>query len=160
MRPGTYVMECYLKTADGRFHIELGMLRKLVVLGDSIEATLIEPTATVTITDEAISAPKRLPAGQHTVEVQFASQPAIGLGHDLHVARLAEGQDPAGVAAWMDWMELDGLAAPGPATFVGGTEEGPAGSTAYLHLSLQPGRYLWVAEAPVERGLFQEFIVE
>ena len=59
----------------------------------------------------------------------------------------------------MDWTRVGGLETPAPARFVGGLNEMPAGSEAYLHLDLEPGRYAWIAEVPgaAALGMLQVF---
>ncbi|MGB5304203.1 MAG: hypothetical protein WBP17_13740, partial [Gemmatimonadota bacterium] len=83
-----------------------------------------------------------------------------GLGNDVHVVRLDEGTDLDEVIAWMDWMNVDGLRAPSPATFLGGVHEMPAGYTAFFTVDLEPGRYAWIAESGAARGMVEEFTVE
>lgn len=157
LEPGTYVMECYVKTPEGRFHSELGMIGQLTVTADSTGAE--EPTgdADVVLTNTDVRAPASLGVGRHTVGVRFQEQPEVGLGNDIHLVRLEEGTDPAALAAWMDWMNLDGLRAPAPAEFLGGAQEGPAGDAAYFSFEVEPGRYAWVAEPS---GRSAELLVE
>lgn len=160
LEPGTYVMECYMKTTDGVFHSVLGMERSLTVAEDSSDAP--EPVADIAITlsNDAITIEGEPNAGEHTVAVRFLEHPPVGLGNDVHLARLTGDRDIVDVARWMDWMEIDGLEAPAPAEFLGGAEEMPVGYTAYLTVELEPGRYGWVTETSAGRGLFQEFTVE
>jgi hypothetical protein len=73
-------------------------------------------------------------------------------GHDLHLVRLEQGTDLATLSAWMDWTQPGGLETPAPALFLGGSNEMPAGQTAYLNISLDPGRYAWISEVPDPMG--------
>lgn len=159
LEPGTYVMECYVKRPDGRFHSELGMERPVVVM--SAPAAGAAPTSTdaITLTNDSIRAPASLTSGTHTFAVRYLEQPQGGLGNDVHVVRLDGGDDLPALERWMDWLEVGAFRAPAPATFVGGVQEMPAGDTAYFTVSLSPGRYAWISEAPVEQGKSLEFTV-
>lgn len=163
MAPGTYVLECYVKTA-GRFHSVDGMAVQLTVTGETSNAP--EPAASITLTlsnagIEMQGTPSR---GQQTVKVDFAEQMLHehSLGHDVHLVRLSDETEVAEVAAWMNWVDVAGLETFAPAEFLGGTHEMPAGEVAYFTVDLSPGDYAWVAEVPnpVEKGMFVTFTVE
>ncbi len=161
--PGTYVLECYVKTA-GRFHSADGMARQLVVTGEPSNAP--EPTGTLALSVSANGiVMQELPAaGMHTVKVEFVDQMVHKnfLGHDVHLVRLENDTNLAELAAWMDWVNVNGLATPAPAEFLGGTHEMPAGSVAYFTVDLSPGNYAWIAEVPdpLEKGMLVTFTVE
>ncbi|MEE9208753.1 MAG: hypothetical protein V3U67_10375 [Gemmatimonadota bacterium] len=159
LEPGVYVMECYVKTPDGEFHGMLGMARPLTVTSDASGA--LEPQADIEITLSNYDLRIRgdMTAGEHTVAVHFQEHPNYGLGNDVHLVRLEDGTDTEQVVRWMDWMNVDGLRAPGPAQFVGGTHEMPVGYTAYFTVNLAPGRYAWIAESTAE-GMVREFTIE
>jgi hypothetical protein len=155
--PGTYVVECYVKTADGRFHGELGMIQQLTVTADSTGAAAPTADVDVVLWNDRMEAPGALAAGAHTVGVRFAEQPEIGLGNDVHLVRLPDGTDVQAVARWMDWMNLDGLMAPAPAEFLGGAQERPAGEGSAFRVEVEPGRYAWIGEPS---GRTAELVVE
>lgn len=159
LEPGTYVAECYIKTAEGEFHGELGMISELTVTADSTR--MAEPAADLemTLTNASIGTEGPVSAGEHTIAVHYQEHPA-GLGNDVHVVRLDEGTDLAQVAAWMDWMNLEGFMPPAPAEFVGGVHEMPVGSTSYFTVRFDPGRYAWVSEATATDRQVREFAVE
>ncbi len=163
LEPGTYVLECYVKTA-GRFHSADGMARQLIVTGELSNA--LEPTATLTLSLSAngIVMQESPAAGMHTVKVEFVDQMVHEnfLGHDVHLVRLEDDTDLPELATWMDWVNVPGLATPAPAEFLGGTHDMPAGEVAYFTVDLSPGDYAWVAEVPnpVEKGMFVTFTVE
>lgn len=159
LEPGTYVMECYVKTADGRFHGELGMIKELTVTSDS--TGMAEPGADLemTLTNTSIGADGPVSAGEHTIAVHYEEHPQ-GLGNDVHVARLDSATDLSEVAAWMDWMNQEGFMPPAPAEFLGGAQEMPVGATSYFTVTLEPGRYAWVSEATTADRLVEEFTVE
>ncbi len=124
-------------------------------------AATAAPTATeaIALTNDSIRAPASLTSGTHTIAVRYLEQPPGGLGNDVHVVRLDADDELAALERWMDWLEVGALRAPAPAAFLGGVQEMPAGDTAYFTVSLTPGRYAWIAEAPVEQGKSVEFTV-
>lgn len=160
LEPGVYVMECYVKTAQGKYHGELGMLKQLVVTDASTGAEEPAADAEITLTNAGIQAPAALTAGPHTIAVRFVEHPDYGLGNDVHVARMEEGADPVAVTDWMDWMNVEGLRDPAPVDFLGGLHEMVAGATGYFTIDLAPGRYAWVGEAPAELPRIEAFTVE
>ncbi len=158
--PGTYVAECYVKTADGVFHVALGMAMPIVVTDEDSGAAEPEADVDVTVSNDAIDGPEVLASGVHTIAVHYQEHPEAGLGNDVHLARLEKDSDIEDVVRWMDWMEVDGLRAPAPATFVGGAHEAPVDYTSYFRVDLDPGRYLWIVEALAETGRAKEVLVE
>lgn len=161
LTPGLYVIECYVKSPDGTFHTVQGMAKDFTVGQKSNRAgPPARTSARLNLSVEygiemegAIGRP-----GVHTFEVFFEDQMFYGnfVQHDVHLVRLAHDTDLDRVAAWMDWRDVDdpsfpdfgGLVSPAPATFLGGVQEGPAGSTAYLTVQLKKGDYAWIAELP------------
>lgn len=146
LEPGTYMMECYVKT-NGQFH---PMQHQLVVRNDSAGAPAPEPTQRLRITESGLEVPASLPAGRHTFAVEFAHQQVHEnfLQTDVHVARLPDRMPLDSLGWWMDWVNVGGLETPAPAHFLGGTHEMPAGSTSYFSVDLAPGRYVFVSEVP------------
>jgi hypothetical protein len=60
----------------------------------------------------------------------------------------------------MNWMNINGLRAPAPVEFLGGTQEMPVGYTSYFTVNLEPGRYAFISESAADKGMVEEFIVE
>lgn len=158
--PGYYVIECYVKSKAGVFHGSLGMARPLIVTSERSAGAPPQADLEITLTNTGIGAPERVSAGYHTVAVHYQEQPGLGLGNDVHVARLEEGTSLDEVAQWLDWMNVDGLRTPAPAQFLGGLQELPVGHTGYFTVTLPPGRYAWISEQPAERGMRQPFTVD
>ena len=169
LTPGTYLLECYVKT-DGVFHsynpdtAAYGMVRQLTVTADTAAAS--PPTAGVQLTlssTRGIETDGEMVPGENTVAVHFEDQKAYTnfVGHDVHLVRLAPATDSAALAAWMDWTHHGGLETPAPAEFLGGLNEMPAGATGYITVSLEPGRYAWIAEVPdpAAHGMFKPFTI-
>lgn len=159
LEPGEYFMECYMKTPLGEFHAMEGMIRPFTVTPESPGASPPVADVEITLTNAGVVAPDRIAPGRRTVAVRFAEQPETGGKHDLHLARLGGATDIAEIVPWMDWMEVQGLRNPAPATFVGGTQEMPAGSTVYATVDLEPGRYAWISQMTAAQGMLHEFTV-
>ncbi len=164
LEPGNYVLECYIKTADGVFHWNLGMYRDLHVTEEITGAQPPQnPTIEVTLTDSTFVAPEEVRPGEHVVAVHFQEEEPGLIGRDIHVARLDPGIDQDEIVRWMDFNRLDGLVStadnPGPAIFLGGVHEMPYGNTAYFNLTLEPGEYLWISEQPMDASTYQRFTV-
>lgn len=169
LEPGTYVIECYVKTG-GIFHSfnpaegEYGMVHEFTVTEEVGDASEPEPTVHITISsDNGIEVEGDVRSGAHTVAVNFEDQKVYEhfLGHDVHLVQLESDTDMEALAAWMDWRLPDGLETPAPAEFVGGIHEMPEGETGYFRVQLEPGRYAWIAEVPDPggRGMLKTFAV-
>lgn len=160
LEPGTYVMECYVKTPDGQFHVSLGMARPVTVTEEGSGGSAPAADIQARLSNRAIDIEGQVAPGEHTVAVHFDEQPDIGLGNDLHLVKLNADTEIEQVLNWMDWMNVNGLREPAPAEFVGGTQEMSVGSTAYFTVDLKPGRYAWISEVPAEKRLVKEVVVE
>jgi hypothetical protein len=158
LEPGSYVMECYVKTAEGRFHSELGMVLPITVSTEVSDREAPAPDLSITLTNAELAVEGEPSAGEQTVAVHFEEHPEVGLGNDVHLVRL-DGTTVEEVVPWMDWMNVDGLRAPAPAPFLGGTQEMPVGETSYFQAILEPGRYAWISETAAER-LVREFSID
>ncbi len=167
--PGTYMLECYMKT-DGVFHsynpdtTAYGMVHQLTVTAPASDAP--EPRASLALTlssTDGLQMSGTPVEGEQTVAVRFKDQKLHEnfVGHDVHLVRLDADTDMDALVAWMDWTRVGGLQTPAPARFVGGLNEMPAGRTGYMTVTLEPGRYAWIAEVPNARdkGMLEEFTV-
>lgn len=147
VKPGTYVIECYVKTG-GKFH---PMSRQLDVKESFANETPPIPTLKIAVSREGgIEIPEAPKAGLHTIAVQFKDQEPHEhfMGHDVHLVRLEEGTDLDDLDSWMSWADPDGFNTPAPVRFLGGAQEMPEGNTAFITVNLRPGNYAWVAEVP------------
>lgn len=170
LEPGTYVIECYVKTEDGTFHSTEGMIEGLVVneaSNASGKPARGRVDGRVTVSSSGGITLERAPRrpGQRTFEVHFGDQTAYShfLGHDVHLARLGEDADREALGAWMNWAAPGGLAGDVPegVTFLGGVQDMPAGESAYMTAKLTSGRYALVAEVPdpADKGMMVEFTI-
>lgn len=158
LEPGTYVLECYVKAPDGTFHTALGMARQLTVAERRSAAGPPTADLEVAFADGAMTAPASIEPGRQIVAVHYRHAAEGLLANDVHVARLPEGIDADSVVPWMDWMNVAGLRAPAPVSFLGGVQEMPVGNTAYFAVELTPGRYVWISEN-AGNGMVQTFTV-
>lgn len=159
LEPGTYVVECYVKTPQGTYHTERGMQRELTVTSESNGAAPPEADARLTLSNYEISATGELAAGKHTVAVEVTENPDGFMMHDVNLVRLDGETSVEEVVGWMDWMNLDEFRAPAPGHALGGMEHMAAGRTGYVTVELEPGRYAWVSEGYGARGMVREFTV-
>lgn len=166
--PGKYVVECYVKDADNDFHSYLGMIDLLSVTGEESDAPEPDSTLDLSLSTDGIDAPAEVRPGRHTVGIKYENQIqyANRVGHDVHLIRLDEGTDVEDVNGWMNWADPAQFVSDGdePATFLGGVSDiwtADLPRAGYLHVTLKPGDYVWVAEVPdpASKGLLTEFSV-
>jgi hypothetical protein len=160
LEPGTYVVECYVKTPQGTYHTERGMQKQLTVTEAANDAPEPEADARITLSNYEIAVEGELQAGTNTVAVHVTDTPEGFMPHDINLFRLDEGTSLDELVAWMDWMDLGQFRAPAPGHSLGGVEHLAAGKTAYMTVELVSGRYAWVSEAYAPRGMVREFTVE
>lgn len=165
--PGYYVMECYVRMPDGRFHNSMGMAKALVVAEE--DSGMSPPVADIDIniwTRGGIGWNGQPKAGKTTFRVTYTDQIVHEnfVGHDVNLARMEEGADLDSLEAWMNWATPKGLMSstlPDGFTFLGGANDAPAGSILYFEADLEPGQYVLISEVPNagEKGLLKTFTV-
>ena len=164
LSPGYYIMECYVKMADGRFHSSMGMTKELVVVEADSGENPPEASVQVSISStNGISISGDIKAGRQVFKVYYEDQIVHEnfVGHDVNLVRLGEEADLEKLEAWMNWATPDGLMTPVPdgVTFLGGTNDAPGGSTLYFVADLEPGKYALISEVPNSKakGMFNVF---
>ncbi|MEX0997540.1 MAG: hypothetical protein WDZ45_10865 [Flavobacteriaceae bacterium] len=167
LEPGYYIIECYVKMPNGMFHSVMGMAKEIVVTDNSSDHE--PPKATMEIalsSEEGIQFDKQnIEAGLQTIAVHFKDQKVYGnyVGHDLHIAKVEQVADMETLSNWMNWATPEGFKTPVPegVKFLGGSQEMPEGSTAYFHVLLEPGNYIFVAEvpSPEQKNMLHSFVV-
>lgn len=158
LEPGYYVMECYVKTENGQFHTELGMINPLIVSEEVVNNEPPESNVQLTLSNDSLQVVGHAKSGQNIFSVNFKEQQPFGLGNDIHIIKVSDSTNLEEVSQWMDWSNLKGLVSPGPGVFVGGTQEMPVGYTAYFKCNLNPGDYAFIAETPI--GRYKTFTVK
>ncbi|MFB6240593.1 MAG: hypothetical protein ABEJ46_03365 [Gemmatimonadota bacterium] len=160
LTPGTYVVECYVKTPKGTWHTERGMQRKMVVTNEDNGAPAPEADTEITLSSYRIEMSEPLSAGRQTIAVRTTDRPEGFMAHDLNLFRLEAEETVEEIVAWMDWMDLDQFRAPAPAYSLGGVEHLAPDRTGYMTVTLEPGRYAFVSEEYGSRGMVHEFTVQ
>jgi len=157
LTPGTYVLECYVKT-NKVFHTYnpdprvYGMIHQFIVTEE--KANVNEPEASVSIdisTSDGMIVKEEIPPGDHVIAVHYLDQKVYPnfLQHDVQLIK-NEGGNMDSLLNWINWMEPTGLETPAPEgfTFLGGLHEMPAGSTGYFRSTFEPGEYILLSEVP------------
>jgi hypothetical protein len=153
LNPGNYILECYVKMADGTFHVSMGMRKALVVVESDLPEPSMDPDARVTISStEGIVIKDTITKGRKMIAVDFIDQIVHEnfVGHDVNLVKLDETANLEQLEAWMNWANPTGLMSPMPngCTFLGGVNNLAAGSTGYFTVDLTPGAYVFIAEVP------------
>lgn len=167
LEPGYYIMECYVKMPNGKFHTSMGMAKPIIV--SEVDSGNTPPEATINITlsgEDGINYNKTIPKGKQvfSVFVKDHKQHENFMQHDLNLVKLDANASEDALEAWMDWSDPKGLITPVPegVTFLGGVNDMPAGKTGYFYADLKPGKYAFISEVPntKSKGLFKVFEVK
>lgn len=153
LKPGHYLLECYVKMPDGTFHSAMGMLEEIEVL--PAKTNLKEPGAEniINISAEGGIVLENNPGlGSQSFKVNFIDQKTYGnfVGHDINLVRYESENDLKVLNDWMNWVGVSSFISPSPENieFLGGAQEMPEGSVAYFTVDLIPGKYALIAEIP------------
>ncbi|MFH4968932.1 hypothetical protein V8G61_12075 [Gaetbulibacter sp. M240] len=164
--PGYYIMECYVKMPEGKFHTSMGMAKAIIVTDKDSGVTPPEPTVNITISSEdGITYDKGITKGKQVFSVHFKDQIVHEnfVGHDINLAKIEPYTDLDELEKWMDWSIKGGLQSPAPngVTFLGGVNDMPEGRTGYFTVDLEPGNYVFISEVPntKSKNLLVEFDV-
>ncbi|SKB85840.1 hypothetical protein SAMN05660776_0132 [Salegentibacter holothuriorum] len=167
LEPGYYVYECYVKMPNGQFHSTAGMIDFFEVKNN--KTNIEEPKNTIDLvisSENGFILKDSLSPGIQNFKVIFKEQQTYEnfLGHDVHLVRLDENANLEKLEEWMNWTNPEGFITPSPkgVTFLGGTQELPAGETSYFSAELKPGNYAFIAEIPnsSEKGMLHKFRIE
>ena len=167
LEPGYYIMECYVKMENGKFHATMGMEKPIIVSNENSGYSPPEATVNITISStEGINYEGAIEKGEQVLSVHFKDQIAHEhfLGHDVNLVRLNDNADLEALEKWMDWSDPKGLIMPAPegVIFLGGVNDMPAGSTGYFTAVFEPGNYALIAEVPksLSKNMLQTFVVQ
>jgi len=165
--PGYYIMECYVKMPNGKFHTLMGMAKPIIVTQEDSGNLPPIPDIEITISkNEGIKYSENLTSGTHIFSVNFIDQGPHEhfIGHDVNLVKLDAIADLDNLEAWMNWSTPFGLKTPVPegATFLGGVNESLAGSTGYFKATLTSGNYAFISEVPnsKSKGMFKTFTIK
>jgi hypothetical protein len=165
--PGYYIMECYVRMPDGRFHTSMGMAKELIVSAADSGQSPPETDIDINISSQAgISWNGQPKAGRTTFRVTYTDQIVHEhfVGHDVNLVAMAPGADVEALEAWINWATPTGLMSstlPEGFTFLGGTNDAPGGSILYFEAELLPGSYVLISEVPDSgtKGMLKTFTV-
>ncbi|WP_228852013.1 hypothetical protein [Aegicerativicinus sediminis] len=167
LEPGKYLMECYVKMANGEWHTSHGMAKFIRVLDEPTNLKPSAPDYKISISStEGIKLEGEPTSGKRVFEVNFIDQKPYEhfMGHDVNLVKYEDGIDLSTLIHWMNWMYPDGLRTPTPGgiTFLGGVNNCEAGMKGYFEAELEPGNYLLIAEVPDadKKGMFKKFTVK
>ena len=153
LEPGYYIIECYVKMANGKFHSNMGMVKAIVVTTD--KSGNLPPDANVNIaisSTEGITYDKPIGKGMQTFSVHFKDQIVHEhfVGHDVNLVKLDKNSNLDELEKWMNWSDPKGLITPAPkgVTFLGGVNDMPADNIGYFKVNLKPGNYVLISEVP------------
>jgi hypothetical protein len=166
--PGYYIMECYVRMPDGTFHTSMGMAKELIVT--NTDSGISPPEAAIEIdlrSQSGISWMGKPKPGKTIFKVNYIDQIVHEnfVGHDLNLVAMAPEADLQALEAWVNWATPEGLMSskmPEGFTFLGGTNDSPAGSSQFFEVDLKPGQYILISEVPnsAAKGLLKTFEVE
>ncbi len=136
LRPGHYVALCCVPGPDGMPHYQMGMITPFTVTAASGQAPTGEPTADVVVrlVNFGFVMPANVRKGELVKVVNHSNEV-----HEMAIVQPAPGKTVQDILAWANKP-----GAPFPFLFEGGMAPIAPGSTGWLRLSLNPGRYVMV----------------
>jgi hypothetical protein len=166
LKPGKYIVECYVKMSNGVFHTSMGMTKDIVVTNtDSGNKELISDIDITISSTAGIVFKESISSGKHIFSVSFKDQIVHEnfVGHDINLVKLAENANLEELEHWMNWANPKGLMEPAPKaiTFMGGVNDLPEGNTGYFTAILEPGNYALISEVPnsISKNMLKTFVV-
>jgi len=166
LKPGKYIIECYVKMSNGVWHTSMGMAKEVIV--SETNSGNVEPKADIEITissTDGITFNDTISKGQHCFSVFYKDQIVHEnfIGHDINLAKLEENANLDEINSWMDWSNPKGLIEPAPTgvTFLGGVNNMSEGQKGYFTVNLEPGRYILISEVPnpASKNMLKTFVV-
>lgn len=137
--PGEYVAACFIRSADGGFHVMKGIAGTFDVVVSADTGSTDTADAVLAVSDNSLGlSPASLKRGLRNVRV--ISDRAGG--EDIAVLRLLPGRSPQD---GIKWLANPATIAPS-ATAVGGAAGSALGQKMTMTLDLTPGRYVLVLQ--------------
>ncbi len=134
LRPGEYVLACFVPAGDGEPSLAHGMLRELIVTpADGKAAPEPEPDLTISFDGYGFGLSAPLTAGEHRLRVRNEDRRS----HELVLFRLEPGKTAAQFLAWAESMR-----GPAPGAFEGGVSALAPGRENEAIVELHRGRYV------------------
>jgi len=166
LKPGEYIIECYVKMSNGVFHTSMGMTKDIVVKPvDSGNKELIADIAINISSTDGIVFNDSINSGKHTFSVFYKDQIVHEnfVGHDINLVKLDENANLEELENWMNWADPKGLIEPAPdgITFMGGVNDMPEGNIGFFKANLKAGKYALISEVPnaLSKNMLKIFVV-
>jgi uncharacterized cupredoxin-like copper-binding protein len=141
LEPGTYMLVCWVPSADGMLHAMKGMIKPLTVVAQGATKP-DEPKADVNLTLDDYNYTTDVPItpGRHVVRIENrASQ-----SHEVVIGRLHPDRTLHEATIWMN----SGQVGPAPVTALGGASGLAKGRHMFVTLDFAPGRYVMLCYIP------------
>lgn len=153
LKPGKYIIECYVKMSNGVFHTSMGMTKDIEVTNtDSGNKKLISDIDISISSTDGIVFNDSISSGKHIFSVFYKDQITHEnfVGHDINLVKLDKNANLKDLEQWMNWADPKGLIEPAPIgiTFMGGVNDMPKGNIGYFTATLESGNYAFVSEVP------------
>lgn len=166
LKPGYYIIECYVKMSNGVFHTSMGMSKELVVSDIDSGNTELKADINIEISStDGIVFNDSIVTGKNTFSVFYKDQIVHEnfVGHDINLVKLGKNVNLQDLENWMNWADPKGLIEPAPVgfTFLGGVNDMPTGNTGYFTVILESGNYAFISEVPnaLSKNMLKVFVV-
>lgn len=166
LKPGKYIIECYVKMSNGIFHTSMGMTKDIVVSNTASGNDALTSDIDISISStDGIVFNDSIRSGKHIFSVLYKDQIVHEnfVGHDINLVMLDENADLEELENWMNWADPKGLIEPAPnaVTFIGGVNDMPEGNIGYFSANLEPGNYALISEVPnaLSKNMLKTFVV-
>jgi hypothetical protein len=166
LKPGKYIIECYVKMSNGVFHTSMGMTKDIIVTKtDSGNKELIADIDIIVSSADGIEFNNSISSGKHIFSVYYKDQTVHEnfVGHDINLVKLDENANLKELENWMNWADPKGLIEPAPSaiTFLGGVNDMPEGNIGYFTATLETGNYALISEVPnaLSKNMLKTFVV-
>ena len=166
LKPGNYIVECYVKMSNGIFHTSMGMTKDIVVMATDSGNKELKADIAITISStKGIEFNDSISSGKHTFSVYYKDQTVHEnfVGHDINLVKLGENADLKELENWMNWADPKGLIEPAPEgiVFLGGVNDMLEGDTGYFTALLEKGNYALISEVPnaLQKNMLKTFII-
>lgn len=155
VKPGTYVISCWISSPNGRRHASQGMIQSLTVSDDSSGAEAPEADVTLRSAGREVNVEGAHGSGEQTIAFRV-EEPPEDLDSPYDRAKLA----PLGRETSAEDLRNHGEHTHS-VKWQGGVLSVPTGKTGYATVDLEPGRYGWVfSRIGEEETVVKEFTVE
>jgi len=166
LKPGKYIIECYVKMSNGIFHTSMGMTKDIVVSNADSGNNALTSDIDISISStDGIVFNDSISSGKHIFSVLYKDQIVHEnfVGHDINLVKLDENANLEELEKWMNWADPKGLIEPAPnaVTFIGGVNDMPEGNIGYFSANLEPGNYALISEVPnaLSKNMLKTFVV-